>query len=282
MDSTKCPVCHGIKIRKWGEKNGYTLFRCTECTHIFADEVKLASSISDPAEFRNQITNGEIGNDKDHYIHLTRGEIEGGHVFLTTNLILDDVQRQQRRAGDWLDIGCGSGYLVASLQKNGVEAIGIEPGGWGQIAAREKKIRVAHGMLDFHTFNKKFDGVSATDVLEHQSDPYKLMQLMRHYVADEGRAYLSFPLADSVWPRLLKAKWKMVFPPTHCSFFTRQSFARLAAGAGFKVERFVKYNSSGVRGWGRLGLKLGTANKIGDALGLGDQGLVVLSAVRRS
>jgi SAM-dependent methyltransferase len=282
MKSIICPVCRGTKVRNWGVKNAYPLFRCLDCTHIFAGNVKLASNISDPEEFRKQITNGEMADDATHFKHLTRGEFEGGHVFLTTRMILDDWQQQSSEAKNWLDIGCGSGYLVAKLQEQGVEATGIEPGGWGQIAARERQIRVVQGLLDFDTFDEKFDGISATDVLEHQSDPYKLMQLMKHYVADNGRVYLSFPLADTVWPRLLKAKWKMVIPPTHCSFFTRRSFARLAEDVGFKIERFIKYNSGGIRGWGRLGLKFATANKIGDALGLGDQGLVILSPCKAS
>ncbi len=277
MNSSQCPVCFGARLKEWGTKNGYPIYQCTQCTHVFAGEVKLASNIEDEAEFRRHITNGAADDDQAQYEQLCRGEREGGHVFLTTRMILDDLQRQQCENKEWLDIGCGSGYLLANLQRRGVKPTGIEPGGWGQIAAREKKVQVVHGLLELGTFSKKFDYVSATDVLEHQSDPYVLMKLIRHYLADTGRAYLSFPLADTFRPWLMRARWAMVIPPTHCSFFTRKSFARLAAKVGFRIEKFAQYNSTGFRGWGRLGLRLAAANKIGDALRIGDQGLVAIS-----
>lgn len=279
MNSPQCPVCFGGRLKDWGTKDGYPIYQCLECTHVFAGNVKLASAIEDGEEFRKQITNGMATSDQFQYEYLCRGEVEGGHVFLTTRQILEDLQHQQSENKEWLDIGCGSGYLLSNLKSRGINPTGIEPGGWGQIAAREKQVRVVQGLLDFGTFSKKFDYVSATDVLEHQSDPYVLMNLIRHYLADTGRAYLSFPLADTFRPWLMGARWLMVMPPTHCSFFTRKSFARLAAKVGFKIEKFVQYNSMAIRGWRRVGLRLTTANKIGDALRIGDQGLVSISPV---
>ncbi len=209
-------------------------------------------------------------------------EVEGGHVFLTARLILDDLRGQKYENKEWLDIGCGSGHLLSNIKSLGMTPTGIEPGGWGQIAARKRGLQIIHGLLGHNTFSKKFDFISATDVLEHQSDPYVLMGLIRHYIADKGRAYLSLPLADTIRPRLFKSRWTMVMPPTHCSFFTRASFARLAEKVGFKIERVIQYNSSAFRGWGQLGFRLTTANKIGDALRIGDQGLFIISPASKA
>lgn len=277
MNMTKCPVCRGMDIKRWGVKNKYPIFQCRGCSHIFAGEVPLSSTILDSEEFRRHITNGEMQDDLSQFRHLCKGEVEGGHVFLTSRLILEDVAAQPSMGREWLDIGCGSGYLVSQVQRRGIKATGIEPGGWGQIAARERNIKVVQGLLQADTFAQKFDYVSATDVLEHQSDPYILVNLIRHYLAPSGRAYLSFPLAGTLRPNLLKARWGMVFPPTHCSFFTRKSFSQLAKNVGMKVEKITQYNSMAIIGWGRLGLSLSTANKIGDLIKAGDQGLFVLS-----
>jgi 2-polyprenyl-3-methyl-5-hydroxy-6-metoxy-1,4-benzoquinol methylase len=276
MSEVHCPVCFSENLSEWGTKNGFRIYRCKDCTHLFAGKVKLASSINDAEEFRRQITNGMANDDQFQYEYLCKGEIEGGHVSLTAMRILKDLERQDCNNKEWLDIGCGSGYLLAKVKTRGIRPTGIEPGGWGQIAAREKKVDVVQGMLSIETFSKKFDYVSATDVLEHQSDPYVLMNLIRHYLSESGRAYLSFPLADTFRPWLVGARWAMIMPPTHCGFFTRKSFVRLAERVGFKVEQFMQYNSQAFRGWQRLGIKVSTANKIGEALGIGDQGLVII------
>src|SRR5271157_786841 len=161
MNSSQCPVCFGGRLKDWGTKNSYPIYQCLECTHVFAGKVTLASDIEDEAEFRRQITNGAADNDQAEYELLCRGEEEGGHVFLTTRMILDDLQHRQCENQEWLDIGCGSGYLLANLQRRGTKPTGIEPGGWGQIAARQKQVQVVHGLLDYRTFSKKFDYVSA-------------------------------------------------------------------------------------------------------------------------
>ena len=99
--------------------------------------------------------------------------------------------------GRWLDIGSGSGYLVQLLQQRRWDVVGIEPGGWGQIAAREKGIRVIQGFLDETTFRAQFDCISMTDVLEHQPDPRDLLRLAGHYLCQSGVLFISVPFVDS-------------------------------------------------------------------------------------
>src|ERR1700677_2315865 len=160
MNSIECPVCFGERRKDWGAKDGYPIYQCLECSHVFAGNVKLASSIENAEEFRRQITNGMADNDEFQYKYLCRGEAEGGHLFVTTRMILDDLRDQQCENKEWLDIGCGSGYLLANVKRCGINPTGIEPGGWGQIAAREKQVQVIQGLLDFQTFSKKFDYLS--------------------------------------------------------------------------------------------------------------------------
>src|ERR1051326_5149996 len=50
---------------------------------------------------------------------------------------LDHYRFPERK---WLDIGSGSGYLLQQVKKNGWNETGVEPGGWGVIAAQEKKV----------------------------------------------------------------------------------------------------------------------------------------------
>ncbi|MBA4147338.1 MAG: class I SAM-dependent methyltransferase [Verrucomicrobia bacterium] len=218
-----------------------------------------------------------MASDDAYYRHLCQGEIKGAHTFVTANLILRQVKSPGWQPKDWLDVGSGSGFLVAELKKIGIDSVGVEPGGWGQISARDKGISIVNGLLTEGTFNKRFDAVSATDVIEHQPDPKPMIRLMKRYMNDNGKMFLSFPFGDSLPAKIRKGKWKMVVPPTHCNFFTYKSFSRLADNCDLKIERFYKYSSSGFRGWKKLGLSLSTANRLMDAVSLGDQALVVLS-----
>jgi 2-polyprenyl-3-methyl-5-hydroxy-6-metoxy-1,4-benzoquinol methylase len=176
-------------------------------------------------------------SDEAYFKHLCGGERAGSHLFNTTQLILDEIATHHYGKGRrWLDIGSGSGFLVLKLQQLGWDVFGLEPGGWGQIAAKEKGIKVIQSYLDQSTFTEKFFVISATDVLEHQPDPYKMLSLIRYHLESNGRVYISIPFADSFHGRVLKSHWAMVAPPTHCHFFSNISFHLMAERAGFKAK----------------------------------------------
>jgi SAM-dependent methyltransferase len=198
----------------------------------------------DSDTFRERFTHKLMGSDAEYYDHLRLGESDGQPTQTTTDLILREVHPAggtlaQRR---WLDVGSGSGYLLKVVQSYGAEAIGVEPGGWGQIAARDKGVHVVQGFLDETTLPGKFDFVSATDVLEHQPDPAELLRLIRHYLQPSGLAFITVPFAESFHGTVLKWRWPMVEPPTHSHFFSRASFGSFLVRCGLKLEGMYQYN----------------------------------------
>ena len=153
--------------------------------------------------------------------------------------------------GCWLDIGCGSGYLLSQVQNSGFDALGIEPGGWGQIAAKQKRLHVVQGFLAKDTFSQRFEVVSATDVVEHVPDPVEFLRLMAGYVVPSGYILISIPFADSIEAKLRGANWNMVEPPTHSQFFSMQSLELALQLAGLSLIVSRQFNIRNMRGLSR-------------------------------
>lgn len=263
-----CPVCGSASLHPWALRNGYRLYSCVECTHIFADVRSFIVLATDPDEFRAKFTNGTMASDLDYYQHLCKGEHQH------TGKIVRKVARLAGKASvgaRWLDVGAGSGYLLTVIRELGYRAIGIEPGGWGQIAAKERGLEVVQGYLASDTFAEKFDVVSATDVLEHQPDPYFLTRIMLQSLKPGGRIFCSIPYADCLNAKLFRGSWEMVAPPTHCQYFTKQSLRRYAERAGARLEVVGRCNASELP----INAKYATINRglfwLLDALPLGDQ-----------
>jgi 2-polyprenyl-3-methyl-5-hydroxy-6-metoxy-1,4-benzoquinol methylase len=240
-----CPICGTHDIVLWGSRSGFQLYKCRNCTHRFADIGSSTITEIQGDRFRSHVTNDQMASDIEYYNHLCSGEQPGKHTYITVEHILTLLPHIGKGCGrSWLDIGCGSGYLVHRMRQLGLGAIGIEPGGWGQVAAKEKYIPVVQGFLNKQTFLNKFDVISVTDVLEHQPDPEQFLLLIHHYLLPSSYVLISFPFADSLLRRFLGTHWKMVAPPTHCQFFTHKSFETLLEKTGFELVHLIQYNSS--------------------------------------
>lgn len=239
-------------MKPWGERNGYALYRCISCTHKFADLSSREEYPDDPRSFLEKITNGLMSSDEQYYDHLVAGESIGKGTSITAGHVLDICRQNAGNfVGNWLDIGCGSGYLLSLVQNAGFDAIGIEPGGWGQIAAKQKKLHVVQGFLATDTFPQRFDVVSATDVVEHVPNPVEFLRLMAEYVVPSGYIIISIPFADSVESKVLGIRWNMVEPPTHCQFFSMRSLRLAMQCAGLEMVCWRQFNLRNLRGLSR-------------------------------
>lgn len=238
-----CTVCEALLLRFWGERNGYKLYQCLSCTHRFADLQNQVMEQNNPDRFREEFTHGLMSTDQEYYDHLSGGEGIGMPTSITAEHILELCQDEGVINGSsWLDIGCGSGHLLRCVQDLGFDAIGIEPGGWGQIAAAQKDIKVIQGFLKSDTFDRRFDVISATDVVEHLPDPVNFFRLMGGYLEPGGHIIIAVPFADSLEARLMGSRWNMVEPPTHSQFFSCPSLRLALRQAGLEAISMRQYN----------------------------------------
>ena len=189
--SSECPVCKARKSRCQGEKNSIPIMACSECTHVFADLTGYDFDHEDLDVFREGFTHGLMRTDADYYDHLVQGEALGFPTHITATKVLSLVREAGIVKGRWLDIGSGSGHLVERAQERGFDVSGVEPGGWGQIAAQRKGVRIAQGFLGKNQDGYRNSVVSATDVVEHVPDPAQFLRLMAGYLDDAGVMVIS-------------------------------------------------------------------------------------------
>jgi 2-polyprenyl-3-methyl-5-hydroxy-6-metoxy-1,4-benzoquinol methylase len=191
-------------------------------------------------------------SDAQFYEQLTSAEGIGRGTSVTTEHILDLSRRNGVKPhGTWLDVGCGSGHLLSKVQKAGFTALGVEPGGWGQIAAERKKLNITQGFLSYNTFPKNYNIVSATDVVEHIPNPVEFIKLLAGYVEPNGHLIITIPFADSLEAKLMGVRWNMVEPPTHCQFFFMRSLKLALQDAGMEMVDSKQYNLRNMRGLSR-------------------------------
>jgi predicted TPR repeat methyltransferase len=272
--SSECPVCKVSDSRCLGEKNRIPIVACNACTHVFADLAGYDFDHEDLDVFREGFTHGLMRTDADYYDHLVQGEAPGFPTYITATKVLAMILEAGFGKVRWLDIGSGSGHLVERAQGRGFDVSGVEPGGWGQIAAQRKNISIAQGFLGENLHGLKYSIVSATDVVEHVPDPAQFLGLMSSYVEDAGVMVISVPCYESFNAKVLRLKWPMIAPPTHRHFFTRKSLEMTMAKVGLRSLKMEQFNIRRLLGLSRYGAVRGVM----DTLIRGDQ-LVCMMAL---
>lgn len=148
-----------------------------------------------------------------------------------------------------LDVGCATGYLGEALKARGctVSGVEIDP----EAAARAAEVLdtvvvadLASVRLTEHFAAGSFDVVVLGDVLEHLTDPLRLLRDATAVLAPGGSVVISLPNVSHADVRLalLQGRWRYsdrgLLDRTHVVFFTADSLLRLLADAGLVAVDF--------------------------------------------
>jgi SAM-dependent methyltransferase len=157
--------------------------------------------------------------------------------------------------GRYLDIGCGTGDMLAAMTQLGMEAEGIEPSSFGAAKAREAGLKVTCGLLHEARFpDASFDAVSMFHVLEHTEDPIEMLRECRRILKSGGELVIGVPNFDSLVFALVGKSWVGLQLPTHLQHFSPKSLRRAAERAGLyagriETESFVEHVESELTYW---------------------------------
>jgi SAM-dependent methyltransferase len=148
--------------------------------------------------------------------------------------------------GRFLDVGCGSGKMLAFMQDRGwtVAGVEIDP----ELAGRLDVPVHCGDLVTCEFADHSFDVVLMSHVLEHLPHPVPTLKRARDLLATDGRLYLRLPDAGGFAARRFRERWFGLDAPRHLCTYTRTTASGLLEKAGFCLE-YVKQdrNSSSLK-----------------------------------
>jgi len=165
------------------------------------------------------------------YIHpVWRGGVDASVFYL-----------HAKPGGRLLEVGCGSGAALQSMQQKGWQVTGLDFDEGAVNNARSKGLDVRHGQLSAQGFSDGgFDVVAMSHVIEHVPSPSELLAECHRILKPGGVLVALTPNADSSLHRCHGRHWLSLDPPRHLQIFTSASLSCLAARAGYaRVETFT-------------------------------------------
>jgi SAM-dependent methyltransferase len=146
--------------------------------------------------------------------------------------------RRMRQAGAsggrLIEVGCAYGFFLEQARAS-FEATGIDVNDAAIEAACAQGLRAIRGdFLDYRP-DEPADVVCMWDTIEHLLEPRRYLDQARAVLADRGLLFLTTGDIGSAMARLRGAQWRMIHPPSHLNYFSRDTIGRLLDGAGFDV-----------------------------------------------
>ena len=147
-----------------------------------------------------------------------------------------------------LDVGCGQGYLGASLKKQNPkrEVIGVELDSMAAAAAEENIDRVIVGNIEKIQLNYPegyFDCIIMTDIIEHLYNPWETLIYLKKYLNNNGSFIFSVPNVRNitVLDQLVnKCQWKYqeagILDNTHIRFFTFEDIKEMLYSTNMTID----------------------------------------------
>lgn len=144
-------------------------------------------------------------------------------------LFLDKMQ-----PGKVLEIGCGNGTNLITLQRQGWDVMGQEIDPPAVVQARRLGIEVHDGDLATLPADRTFDAVILVHVIEHLLEPLDILRNARARLVPGGRLVLVTPNPKSLGFRLFGRFWLPLAQPFHVRLYKLSTLQAIAEKAGFR------------------------------------------------
>ena len=222
-----CPACGSATLRAFDVGEGERLQRCGDCGTVSAPEY------ADPAEvYVDGYMFGEAGD----FGLDVRAPAFQDYLRRVTDRRVRIVERATAtRRGDWLDVGAGTGELLAAARARGWRVQGVEPEATAAAMTRDRGLPVVVAELENAGLpESSFDVVSAFHVLEHIPDSRAFLRMLARWARPGGHVVVEVPNFAAYQRRRLGPRWPHLRPREHLVHFTPQTLAATARAAGLE------------------------------------------------
>jgi 2-polyprenyl-3-methyl-5-hydroxy-6-metoxy-1,4-benzoquinol methylase len=236
LETVPCDLCGSSEARLVMQKRGrlwdrtFSIVRCVECGLVYVNPRIAADQI---ASLYDEAYHRGDGFDRSHD-HTHNDDENPTHVATIARVVATlDTALAGFRGARVLDIGCGTGTLLARLQDAGAEAEGVELSACARARCAQRELSVVGDSIDdAHLPAAAYDAITATEVIEHVISPKAFLNRVRELLKPGG----VFCYTTGNWHLVRRAPGTpYVMPEGHLYYFTPNTMRRYFQKAGFDV-----------------------------------------------
>jgi 2-polyprenyl-3-methyl-5-hydroxy-6-metoxy-1,4-benzoquinol methylase len=232
-----CPVCNSADINPLftvkdhsvsGEE--FIIWQCSKCSLRFTQDVPDEENI------------GKYYKSPDYISHsnTSKGLINKSYQQVRNYTLKQKLELlkyfTKGEKGTVLDVGCGIGAFLHTMQQSGWAATGIEP----DADARKKALELFHiNVLEpaslFNLQASSFNAITLWHVLEHVHQLHSTIEQLKELLTTDGKLFIAVPNYQSADAEAYHIHWAAYDVPRHLYHFTPQSINVLMQQHGLKI-----------------------------------------------
>jgi SAM-dependent methyltransferase len=222
-----CPACSQATAQRFlYSKNGCAILQCAECGLGRAQ----ASDFDPGAYYTGDYFSGGRA---DGYANYRGAELVLRREFANTV----DFIRKYRASGRLLDVGCAYGFFLQEARCF-FDVTGIEIAEDAAAYCRQRGLPVLTGVANEGNLAQlgMMDVIALLDVVEHLPTPHETLALCARHLTPGGLIVITTGDFASLYANLFGARWRLMTPPQHLWYFTRESIRRISRPLGLTIE----------------------------------------------
>lgn len=233
----KCPCCGQKNIAPALSTIDYTvsgkqfeIWECKNCTLRFTQNVPAENGIGPYYQSVDYISHS---NTNEGLINRLYHKVRNRTLIQKQKMV---EKITGKSAGSILDVGCGTGAFLHTMQQSGWQITGLEP----DENARKKANELYNLNLDspeklFSLPAKSFDAITMWHVLEHVHDLHNYIKTLRELLKPDGKIFIAVPNYTCYDAKVYKKFWAAYDVPRHLYHFSPASINTLLSLHKMKI-----------------------------------------------
>jgi len=224
----RCTACGGERAKEYleapdrfyAQSQLYKLIRCPECSLVWLEDPPPPEELGE-----------HYGPDYDAFIRKAtekRPEKQWQGALATV--------RKYKEGGTLLDLGCGAGSFLKSMQNPSWTLYGIEMSAESAMLAQSRTgATVYTGDILAAPFPAEtFDVITCFHVFEHMYSPTEVMAQVWKWLKPGGVFCIHVPNIDAAEAHLFRSYWYPLELPRHLYHFSPRSLRHIGMALGFR------------------------------------------------
>jgi SAM-dependent methyltransferase len=233
-----CPLCSSGDISlhlsctdNFISRKDFVIFKCTACGFLFTQDYPDESEIGSYYESDDYISHSDTSEGLSNKLYRIARRFMLGRKKDLINRITG------LKAGDLMDLGCGTGHFASTMKKAGWQVKGIE------INEKARNFGASHFGLDVISPDKlpglepnNFDCITLWHVLEHFHDPSNYASEIYRLLKPGAVCVIALPNNNSYDAAHYGKYWAAWDVPRHLWHFSPSTFKLFAEKTGFITD----------------------------------------------